>query len=314
MASCSGASAGHAARRLACLLFGLLSAWATNAVAEQAPRTVLLLYGEALMLPGNGAIDDEIRTGLSMAVGPTQFYIEHLDEAWFPSPGVQRAIVDVLRRKYSGRKLDLVIVVAPGALQFALSHRAALFGGAPVVFVSRRAGATPALPADVTGTWLSIDWRANLDLILRLQPDTKRVAVVYGTSAFDRNETGKIRDAFAAYRGRLELIELTDLPFADLLKKVATLPDRTVILFYVLLRDGAGANHVPTHALAAIARATRVAVYGVSDTFIGHGIVGGRVISARAARAAACRPCSRKLITGGKRPPLRLARCAENRR
>jgi len=281
MASCSGASAGHAARRLACLLLGLLSAWATNAVAEQAPRTVLLLYGEASMLPGNGAIDDEIRTGLSMAVGPTQFYIEHLDDAWFPSPGVQRAIVDVLRRKYSGRKLDLVIVVAPGALQFALSHRAALFGGAPVVFVSRRAGATPALPADVTGTWFSIDWRANLDLILRLQPDTKRVAVVYGTSAFDRNETGKIRDAFAAYRGRLELIELTDLPFADLLKKVAALPDRTVILFYVLLRDGAGANHVPTHALAAIARATRVAVYGVSDTFIGHGIVGGRVISFR---------------------------------
>ncbi|PYM86707.1 MAG: hypothetical protein DME13_08145, partial [Candidatus Rokuibacteriota bacterium] len=78
-----------------------------------------------------------------------------------------------------------------------------------------------------------------------------------------------------------ELIELTDLPFADLLKKVAALPDRTVILFYVLLRDGAGANHVPTYALTAIARATRVAVYGVSDTFIGHGIVGGRVISFR---------------------------------
>src|SRR5437773_4028903 len=132
MASCSGASAGHAARRLACLLFGLLSAWATNAVAEQAPRTVLLLYGEALMLPGNGAIDDEIRTGLSMAVGPTQFYIEHLDEAWFPSPGVQRAIVDVLRRKYSGRKLDLVIVVAPGALQRSEERRVGKEGGSGV--------------------------------------------------------------------------------------------------------------------------------------------------------------------------------------
>jgi len=278
----SRASAGPAARRPVCLLFVLLSAWATNGAAEQAPKTVLLLYGEATTLPGATALDEEIRTQLPAAAGPIHFYTEHLDAAWFPNPAVQRGIADVLRRKYKGRKIDLVIAAAPGALQFALGHRAVLFGGAPVVFVSLRPpGAVSPVPADITGTWFSVDWQANLDLILRLQPDTKRVAVVYGTSAFDRNETGKIRDAFAAYRGRLELIELTDLPFADLLKKVAALPDRTVILFHVLLRDGAGANHVPTYALTAIARATRVAVYGVSDTFIGHGIVGGRVISFR---------------------------------
>src|SRR5437016_4995702 len=84
-------------------------------------------------------------------------------------------------------------------LLFVLGHRAVLFGGAPVVFVSLRPpGAVSPVPADITGTWFSVDWQANLDLILRLQPDTKRVAVVYGTSAFDRNETGKIRDAFVA--------------------------------------------------------------------------------------------------------------------
>jgi len=282
MGLCFRASAGPAARRLVCLLFVLLSAWATNGAAEQAPKTVLLLYGEATTLPGATALDEEIRTQLPKAAGPIHFYTEHLDAAWFPNPAVQRGIADVLRRKYKGRKIDLVIAAAPGALQFALGHRAVLFGGAPVVFVSLRPpGAVAPVPADITGTWVSVDWQANLDLILRLQPATTRVVVVYGTSAFDRNETGKIRDAFAAYRGRLELIELTDLPFADLLKKVAALPDRTVILFYVLLRDGAGANHVPTHALAAIARATRVAVYGVSDTFIGHGIVGGHVLSFR---------------------------------
>jgi PAS domain S-box-containing protein len=274
-------SAPQVVRRVVCLIVLLLCAGST-AAADYAPRTVLLLYSEAAGLPGNRAIDAAIRGGLPEAVGPVQFYSEHLDEAWFPEPAVQRAIVDALRRKHRGRKFDLVIAAGSGALQFALAHRAAAFGGAPVVFVSRKpSGVAPTLPPDVTGTWFFVDWRANLDLILTLQPDTRRVAVVYGTSAFDRGDVRQMREAFAAYRDRLDLLEVTDLPLADILKTVSALPDGTVILFHVLLRDGAGANHVPTQALAAISRAARVPVYGVSETYVGLGVVGGRGISFR---------------------------------
>jgi two-component system sensor kinase FixL len=105
--------------------------------------------------------------------------------------------------------------------------------------------------------------------------------VVYGTSPYDRGDVTAMRDAFAAYRGRLDLIELTDMRLDELLNAVGSLPEHTAILFYTLLRDSAGGNHVPTHVLERIARRTRLPVYGVSDRYIDHGIVGGRVISFR---------------------------------
>ena len=281
MLSCSRASAGRAACTLVVLTVVALCASPTRSGAEQAAKTVLVLYGQAQALPGIEILDDEIHAALATAAGPIQFYSEYLDDAWFPNAGVRRAILNVMREKYRGRRIDLIITPGPRALEFALNNRTAVFGGAPIVFVGGPPRNAAALPADVIGTWASPDWGANLDIILQLQPATKRVAVIFGTSAFERASTARMREAFAAYRGRLDFIELTDLPLADIVGRAAALEDGTVILFFTLLRDGAGANHLPTHAVETIVRTARVPVYGMNETVIGHGVVGGRVVSFR---------------------------------
>jgi len=190
------------------------------------------------------------------------------------------------RRDRSEHPIDpsigyLVIPAGAHALRFALKHRASLFPGVPIVFcaVDEPSVAGLELGPDVTGVWMFVDWSATLDVALRLQPDTRRVIVVQGTSDLDRRLAAQAREAFSTYQGRVEFTYLIGLPMEQLLKEVAALPDRTVVVFGSLLREGAGRTFVPMEALSLIARTSRAPIYGVFDTLVGGGIVGGSVCS-----------------------------------
>jgi hypothetical protein len=259
------ALAAQAAPVVVALLVVPAAAWADE---RPTTKSVLLLHAEARLAPGIATTDREIRSALQQSIGPIRFYTESLDASWFPDARVGSAVADVLLEKYGGRRLDLVVPVGPAALRFALSQRERIFPRVPIVFAGglRPTVADAGAPPGVTGTWLDFDWAANLDLIARLHPDTRRIAFVYGSSAFDRSQSKDFHEAFAAYRDRLELLELTDLSFDVLLQRVAALPAGTVIVFFSFLRDRDGEAFIPVDTLRAISRVAPVPIYAVSDT------------------------------------------------
>jgi two-component system, NarL family, sensor kinase len=261
------------------------------AVAEQPSRkNVLLLYADSMLLPANAVVDRELRARLvANPATPVRFYSEALDLSWFPDKDVERATLDLLRAKYASR-LALVIPVGPPALRFALLHRATIFPGVPMVFVAAREAAVAdlALPPDVTGMWMDRDWRANVELILRLHPDTRRIAFVSGpgTTPSTAVEFGRVA---AGFPDRFEPILLTDRTFEEMLQQAAALPAHTVILVGLFLRDLAGRTFTNAEVAERVARTASVPVYSALDVHVGRGIVGGYVVSweEQAERAAA---------------------------
>ena len=212
------------------------------------------------------------------------FHTEFLDLDGGREARYEEKLLELLRLKYAGVKLDLIVSGTSRALRFLLAHRDDLFPGVPIVFtaVEKKTGVDLVLPSDVTGMWVEIDWRGTLEAALQLQPETGRVVVVGGTTDIDRLWIRRAREAFSAYKGGVEFTYLTDLPMGQLLKKVAGLPDGTIILFFSLLRDGAGHDFIPQEVLSRLSAAARVPIYGPSETQIGAGAVGGRVTSYRA--------------------------------
>ena len=262
----------------------------TAAVAEEpARKDVLLLYADSMLLPANTVVDRELRSTLG-AGAPVRFYTEALDLTWFPDKEVEGATLDLLRAKYANRNLALVIPVGPPALRFALLHRAAIFPGVPLVFVAARQAALAdlPLPPDVTGMWLDRDWRANVELILRLHPDTRRIAFVSGPGTTPSTAV-EFRQVAASYRDRFEPIELTDRTFEEMLEQVTALPGHTVILVGLFLRDRAGRTFTNAEVAERVAHAASVPVYSALDVHVGRGIVGGYVVrwDQQAQRAAA---------------------------
>ena len=95
-------------------------------------KTVVLLYPDPRLLPESIAVEQGIRSTLEPAVASgIDFYTEYLDLALLSEDRSKRLVMQFLRQKYQGRKVDLVIPVAFPALHFFLQHRAELFPGVP---------------------------------------------------------------------------------------------------------------------------------------------------------------------------------------
>jgi hypothetical protein len=105
------------------------------------PAQVLVVYADSPDIPAFALAERGLRASFAAAPGGRpDAYTEILEDFRFPDPGFQREQADWLRRKYAGRRLDVVVAIgAPSAPP----GRAAPFPYVPAVL----AGAALALLA-----------------------------------------------------------------------------------------------------------------------------------------------------------------------
>ena len=266
---------------------GLQLAAAGLAPLAEAKETkrVLILYSQERGHPGHDLTEQGIRAVfLSNSFFDVQLYNEYLDVTRFSGPGQISLAADYLRRKYSGMKIDAIIAVYPYAVDFLLAARSPLFSGVPIIACETLRSYAENLEHSpvrrlVTGTVVDDNMTDFIAGALRMRPDTKRVALVAGTSPNDIYGEQVFRRGISAYAGKIETIDLTKLSMAETLSRVGSLPPGTIIFYESILRDGAGEIFVPREALSLISRAANVPVFGIYDSFMGFGIVGGRLVS-----------------------------------
>ncbi len=118
-----------------------------------------------------------------------ELYPEYLETTLFDDPEDQQQFRESYIRKYQKRRPDLIIAIGPSPLQFMVGSHEKFFADIPIVFggMSEEEADYPALDAHFTGCWAYYDPAKTLDVALRLQPGSKHVVVVGGTSLFDRH-------------------------------------------------------------------------------------------------------------------------------
>jgi signal transduction histidine kinase len=80
--------------------------------------------------------------------------------------------------------------------------------------------------------------------------------------------------------GRFNVQYLIDFDASELLENVAHLPKNSAILYLTVLRDATGKAFVPRDFMALISEKANAPVFGLGDTLLGHGVVGGSLVSA----------------------------------
>jgi PAS domain S-box-containing protein len=278
---------------------------APAAGANERPVNVLLLFAAPRLTPAQITIDEAFRSTLTSRVAaPVFFYTEYLDLSLFRGDEPWPELRVLLKQKYRSVKLDLVVALASRALRFAVQNRADLFPGAPMMFASvdRAAIGDLKLDDDVPGLWLNIDWAGTLDAALRLQPETRRVVLISGTSAIDRSWQAVARRQLDAerYRGRVAVEYLNDVSVDQVLQRVGALSKGTIVLFGAFSRDATGQNLIGAEVVRRVTASSRVPVYGPVETYIGGGIVGGQVVSFSTQGVRAAELAIR--VLGGDRP------------
>ena len=227
---------------------------------------VLVLYSLEREAPIYSSFDKALRSQLESPESyPLTYYTEYLDLMRFPEESQQEELVDFLRVKYSNRKIDLVVVVSPLALKFAIKNGDALFPGTPIVFASVNILTLDnfSLRQNITGIAVKRNIPDTLELALRLQPDTTQVVVPVGTSQLERSWTADLQKSLRPYEDRVTITFLSDLSMDGMLDRLRVLPQHTIVLFsQFLFYDGTGRYFLPEEALDLICQASNAPVYG----------------------------------------------------
>jgi len=256
-----------------------------NRTPVHPPKRVLIVYSfdndEAIY----SDFDHELRQQIRLrARDRIEFYTEYLDLVRFPETSGHQDLVKLLKLKYSLQKPDLIVPVSYSALQFLMDECKDLFAGTPEValFNQRRLGEVKqrlaSEPAqDITGVTSVDDPSRTLDLALRLQPDTQRVAVIIGSSPLEQYWYDQLKHDLLPYAGRVEVMYLTGISLDELQKRVAQLSPHTVILSTFFFEDATGQFILPENLLDMVSRAAHVPIYSIYSSYIGHGAVGGRM-------------------------------------
>jgi signal transduction histidine kinase len=232
------------------------------------------------------SLTDLITHNITEGVQPTpnlhvEFHSESLDLISSPDRPSRAEIRDWLARKYGAFKLDVLVAVGPDSINFLSNYTQSLFLDVPIVICGSPAqlAGDPRLDSRFTGTWMNYEPVKTIEAALRLLPETRHVVVVGGTTAFDKTAMSITKANLASLASKLDFLYMTDLEMSELLRRLQQLPKQTVVLYISFFQDAAGHKFInATGALPMVARASNAPVFGISDTYLGNGILGGNLM------------------------------------
>ncbi len=225
-------------------------------------------------------IHSGIRERLEASHHRVEIQMEYMDTKVYHRPEVTQKLLELYQEKYSQDEFDIVIVSDDDALNFILEHGSDLFPGLPVVFCGINHFQPEVLDRDrMTGIVENFNVRKTLNLALSLHEDKNRLVVIGDESTTGEAIKGQIQEAEPYFREELEFEYWSQYSLEEIQENVKGLSQDTMIygipFFYPADGQVLSANEV----LENISRATDLPIYSNWEFLLGHGMVGGNLIS-----------------------------------
>src|SRR5271168_1692079 len=280
------------------LTFALMNGFRASAQVSL-KDDVLILNEVGLSHALSDVMTREIVSGVQSAKGhDVEFFSESLDLLSLPGRPSLAETRDWIAKKYGRGKLEVVVAVGPDTIKFLADYADSVFSDVPVVICGSAAdqAGSPNLGSRFTGTWQKREPGKTLEAALRLFPNTRHVFVVGGSSVYDQVVMAATKEFANSFQAGVEFSFLEDMEMATLLKQLKNLPQNSTVFYLSFFQDSAGNKFLnATQALPMVASAANAPVFGLSDTYLGHGIVGGDLMNFQEQGKATARIVSRLL-------------------
>jgi signal transduction histidine kinase len=246
---------------------------------QETPKRILLLHSFGLDYFED--LRRELKAELTRrSPERVEFFEVSLEMARFAETSTDGPFVEYLQALFAGRPLDMVIAVAGPAARFCVTHREDLFPQTPVLLAgieNRVLRDTPPVRG-VFAVSVVVDFTAAVENILQVTPDTTEIVMVLGDSAISSLWLSEAKKEIESLSERVKFTWFHALPLAEMLERVASLPPRTAVLFVEYGND-AGIVNGEYRSLESLRRASSAPLFGLFESQLGLGIVGGPLLS-----------------------------------
>ncbi len=270
--------------RLSLLLIGLLvirPVWSAEPASGTRVSNIVVIEALDRGRPLWREFEVNFRTRIMDISGrPVAIYGESVDLARFPEVDYSTGHERWLRQKYASKPVDAIVASAGVPVETLLHYREKIWGRVPLVVVAAPPELARALPREsgVSALLWQPDTIATVEAATALFPATRRILMVGGERF--RDPLGAIireRLASSVEEGPA-LAEPQSSTVAGLREELASLDRDTVILFSGVYGDANAVGLGSRGVLDALAGAANRPIFGLSRTYLGHGVVGGAMI------------------------------------
>jgi len=264
------------------VIAGLLLLCAPSSEAQPAVRQVLVLQS---FDRGNMTIDQftaNFRVELDRLAGSPVNLVQVVVGSTGLVEAPDQAIVDYIRSTFADRpKPDLIMAIAGPAAVFARKYRQVLFPGTPILFaaVDRRILDAAPLGEGEAATAVANDFPGMIEDILQLLPQTRQLFMVMGSGELGAFWHRELAEQFKRFDGRLTFIWSNDLSLPEILRRCASLPRNSAILYFTFGTDASGAAYADERVLTDIHAAANAPMFGIQRAYVGYGVVGGSLVA-----------------------------------
>jgi signal transduction histidine kinase len=284
------------------VLLATLLAPASLPAAETRPRSILVIDASELHGPLShevfSTLRDVVRTESPAHV---TLYAESLDLRRFKGEAYEASLRKYIEVKYRDTPIGVLVAIGTLALQQMLSWRDELWPGVPVVFamIEERDFARLKLPSDVTGGTVRVSLADEIRAARAVVPNLDSIAFV-GDAWQQQATLRNWQDEIPAITGKLNVIDVVGFRMSEIRRRVATLPDRSAIIYSAVHSDGEGAFYPPSTAMSLVAEKANRPIIAAAEPLVEAGAIGGFVLVPFAIGADAARRALR--VLAGKAP------------
>lgn len=249
---------------------------------NQRPAKVLILNSYHL---GNSYSDQEMAGIKSVLPANTEYSVEFMDSKKISG---NRDYLMLLYRsyqlKYQSTRFDIIFSLDDDAFHFLLNYHDELFPDTEVVFcgLNRYEESLTADQPLFTGVVETIDFIETVELALELHPDTQQIYVINDNTTSGKIDRANMEAAVKSGDYNVEfhyLVPESGITLSELLSKLNTLPPKSLVDYINFYQDSTGEILPPEIIIPKIVQASPVPIYTQIESFLGSGIVGGKLDS-----------------------------------
>ena len=227
---------------------------------------------------------DQIMDGIRSVIKPHQdiiIAIEYLDSKRNIKSTYFDTLKQLLKSKYAGKKIDLIMTSDDNALDFALEYSEELFPGIPLVFC----GIDIVEPGRIAGRELIWGVEENLgvedtiDFARYLNPDLNEIFFITDSTESGASYFSRSRAIVSTLEDDISGNFLSDLSMEELLSRLSEIPSDAAVIYLSFLRDNRGKVFELDESMKMIAKASAAPVYCTWGFLPGSGILGGDISS-----------------------------------
>ena len=272
------------------LIFGMITIPGVHA-AEDKTYSILNINSYHLGWGWSDRITNTIRSEFATRLPGSEVTVEYLNTRKIPLNETRiTELKNLMAGKYQGKKFDAIISSDDDAFQFLLKTRDELFPGVPVIFsgVNNFEDQMISGKSGFTGIVEKASLEDNINLILKNHENTGTIYIINE----EVTSTGKafrkqIDSVLPSYLGRAEFEILNNLSVDELKDTVTKIPASDAIFLINFAKDRNGVVLSYEEDADLVRQYRKAPVYGVLDSTLGNGVIGGKMNSGVAHGTAA---------------------------